>query len=134
MPYPSCLANDADGGDEFMGSSAQRLKLSTGFSEIGRLAQPNFVAHQNLVGTDNECMSVVFRDLPRLSLRKSKRTVGSSLPIDLEDPFDRFFVHQRRFDPHIEAGGREQFVPNWARRSENQRLIHPRHAVGPTIS
>ena len=117
-----------------MGSSAQRLKLSTSISEIGRLAQPNFVAHQNLVGTDNECMAMVFRDLPSLSLRKSKRTVGSSLPIDLEDPFDRFFVHQRRFDPHLEAGGSEQFVPNRTRRGENQRLIHPRPAVGTTIS
>ena len=117
-----------------LGVEANRPKLSTGFSEIGRLAQPNFVAHQDLVGTDNECMSVVFRDLPRLGLRKSKRTVGSTLPIDLEDPFDRFFVHQRRFDPHLEAGGSEQFVPNRTRRGENQRLIHPRRAVGPTIS
>ena len=117
-----------------MGYSAQRLKLSTGISDIGRLAQPNFVAHQNLVGTDDERMSMVICDLPSLSLCQSKRIVGSSLPIDLEDPFDRFFVHQRRFDPHLEAGGGEQFFPNRARRGENQRLIHPRRAVGPTIS
>jgi len=34
-----------------MGSSAQRLKLSTGISEIGRLVQPNFIAHQNQILT-----------------------------------------------------------------------------------
>jgi hypothetical protein len=134
MPYPNHLANDADGGDELMGSSAQRLKLSAGISEIGRLVQPNFIAHQNLVGANNERMSMVFRYLPSLSLRKGKRTVGSSLPIGSEDPFDRFFVHQRRLDPHLEAGSSEQLLPNRARRGENQGFIHRRHAVAPTIS
>jgi hypothetical protein len=107
MPYPSHFANDADRGNELMGSSAQRLKLSAGISEIGRLVQPNFIVDQNLIGTDNERMSMVFRYLPSLSLREGKRTVGSNSPIGSEDPFDRFFVHQRRFDPRLEAGGSE---------------------------
>jgi hypothetical protein len=107
MPHPSCLANNADRGYEHVGSAAQRLKLSTGIGEIARLVQPNFTAHQNLVGADNQRVSMVSRYLPSLSFRKRKRTVGCGSLFDLEDPFERFFVHQCRFDLHREAGGSE---------------------------
>ena len=117
-----------------MGPAAQRLKLSTGIDEIRRLIQPNLAAHQNLVGTDNELMWTVLRYLPCLGLCKGKRTVGSSPAIDLEDPLDRLFVDQRRFDANLEAGGSEQPLPSWARRGENERFTHARRVVAPTIS
>jgi len=76
-----------------MGSAAQELKLSTGISKIGGLAKPPAAAQKNLVGADNEGMSMASRHLARLSLCKGERTVGSRLPIGLEDALCRAFVH-----------------------------------------
>jgi hypothetical protein len=76
-----------------MGSAAQNLKLSTGISKIDGPVKPTAVTHKNLVGAEDEGTSMAFCHLPRLSLRKRKRTVGSSLPIGLEDALDRLFIH-----------------------------------------
>ena len=59
MPYPSCLANGTDRGDEFMGSAAQRLQMITGIIQICGLIKPSAAAHKNLVGTDNERVLMV---------------------------------------------------------------------------
>ena len=101
MPYPSSLANDADGGEKLVGSAAQRLKLSTGITEICGLVKPRTAAYKNLVGTDNEHVLMVSRYLLCLGLCEGERTVGSSLFIDLEDALDCLLVHQRRFDANL---------------------------------
>ena len=134
MPYRSLVKNDTSGGDEFVGSATQNLKLSAGANKIDRLVKPIAVTHKNLVGTKDEIASMAFCYLTRLSLRKRKRTVGGSLPTGLEDALDRLFIHLCRLDMNLKAGGGEQVLPGPARRSKNQRLIHRHCAVAPTTS
>ena len=134
MPYPSSIANDTSSGAKLVRSAAQALKLSPGIIEIDRLIQPNFAAHQDLVGTDNERVSMLSRYLQRLGFGEGKRTVCNSPPIGLKDPLGRFFIHLCGFDLNFEAGIRKQLLPGRARRGENQLLTHPSRAVAPTIS
>ena len=134
MPYPSSIANDTSSGAKLVRSAAQALKLSPGIIEIDRLIQPNFAAHQDLVGTDNERVSMLSRYLQRLGFGEGKRTLGSSATIGTEDPPDPLFVHHPSFGLNIQAGRSEHPPPGGARRSEDHRLSHPCRAAAPATS
>ena len=119
MPYPSCLANGTGGGDEFMGSAAERLQLITGITEICGLVKPSAAAHKKLVGADNERVLMMSPYLPCLGLREGKGTVGGCSPVSLKDALDCCLIHRGGFDTKFKAGSGEQLLPARARRREN---------------
>src|SRR5262245_47624074 len=124
MPDRSFVQNDTSGSDKLMHSATQNLKLSTSVGKISGLVKPVAVARKNLVGTQNQGISMAFCHLTRLSFCKRKRAVGSTLPIGLEDSLDRLFVHCCRLDVKPKPGSGKQVPTDRARRSENQGLTH----------
>lgn len=75
MPQALFASMAQDRSDQCVSAAAQCPKLDGRTSTIAGLVEPAVAAHQDLVGTDDERLRVVRRNLPGLHFGQPKRSI-----------------------------------------------------------